>query len=148
MDFQKDGKKFSLEFKAEVLRRVKEFKETPPSIEEKDGTTNLNGKDYKTGDYGNLYKIEDLDPLWTACMIYMEMNGDPQRINSFFDLGEREHILVSLKNFQERNGISPMVRRLSLETGFTLKRIYELFPSGPGKGACKMAGIHPPTGCL
>ena len=32
--------------------------------------------------------------------------------------------------------------------GFKLKEIYELFPSGPGKGACKMAGLPKPTGCV
>ncbi|MGD8530833.1 MAG: TusE/DsrC/DsvC family sulfur relay protein [Syntrophobacterales bacterium] len=26
--------------------------------------------------------------------------------------------------------------------------MYELFPSGPGKGACKMAGLPKPTGCV
>ncbi|HPS25746.1 MAG TPA: TusE/DsrC/DsvC family sulfur relay protein, partial [Bacteroidales bacterium] len=26
--------------------------------------------------------------------------------------------------------------------------IYELFPSGPGKGACKIAGLPKPTGCV
>ncbi|MBT8328226.1 MAG: TusE/DsrC/DsvC family sulfur relay protein, partial [Desulfofustis sp.] len=42
----------------------------------------------------------------------------------------------------------PMVRILSKTTGFQLKRIYELLPSGPGKGACKMAGLPKPTGCV
>jgi TusE/DsrC/DsvC family sulfur relay protein len=41
-----------------------------------------------------------------------------------------------------------MVRILSKVTGFKLKHIYELFPSGPGKGACKMAGLAKPTGCV
>jgi tRNA 2-thiouridine synthesizing protein E len=40
------------------------------------------------------------------------------------------------------------VRVLSKVTGFKLKHIYELFPSGPGKGACKMAGLPKPTGCV
>ena len=43
---------------------------------------------------------------------------------------------------------APMVRILSKVTGFKLKHIYELFPSGPGKGACKMAGLPKPTGCV
>lgn len=34
-----------------------------------------------------------------------------------------------------------MVRILSKNTGYKLKEVYELFPSGPGKGACKMAGL-------
>jgi dissimilatory sulfite reductase related protein len=34
-----------------------------------------------------------------------------------------------------------MIRKLCKETGFQLKYIYELFPSGPAKGACKIAGL-------
>ena len=34
-----------------------------------------------------------------------------------------------------------MVRILSKVTGFKLKYLYELFPSVPGKGACKIAGL-------
>jgi len=37
---------------------------------------------------------------------------------------------------------------LCKKTGFKLKKIYELFPSGPAKGACKMAGLPKPTGCV
>lgn len=61
-----------------------------------------------------------------------------------------EHRLVikTLQEYYEKNGIAPMVRVLSKVTGFKLKHIYELFPSGPGKGACKMAGLPKPTGCV
>ena len=41
-----------------------------------------------------------------------------------------------------------LLRILSKVTGYKLKEIYELFPSGPGKGACKMAGLPKPTGCV
>jgi tRNA 2-thiouridine synthesizing protein E len=41
-----------------------------------------------------------------------------------------------------------MIRKLCKETGFTLQQIYELFPSGPAKGACKLAGLPKPTGCV
>lgn len=44
--------------------------------------------------------------------------------------------------------IAPMIRKLCKETGFTLKQIYELFPSGPARGACKVAGLAKPTGCV
>jgi len=44
--------------------------------------------------------------------------------------------------------IAPMVRKLCKETGFDLKKVYELFPSGPAKGACKVAGLPKPTGCV
>jgi tRNA 2-thiouridine synthesizing protein E len=29
-----------------------------------------------------------------------------------------------------------------------LQEVYELFPSGPAKGACKAAGLPKPTGCV
>ncbi len=45
-------------------------------------------------------------------------------------------------------GSAPMVRKLCKQTGFKLKQIYELFPSGPAKGACKIAGLPKPTGCV
>lgn len=44
--------------------------------------------------------------------------------------------------------VPPMIRKLCKQTGFTLKRIYELFPSGPAKGACKVAGLPTGKGCV
>ncbi len=43
---------------------------------------------------------------------------------------------------------APMVRTVCKGTGLPLKRIYELFPSGPAKGACKLAGLPKPDGCV
>ena len=43
---------------------------------------------------------------------------------------------------------APMVRALCKETGMHLRRVYELFPSGPAKGACKVAGLPKPDGCV
>lgn len=53
-----------------------------------------------------------------------------------------------LRDYYQKYGIAPMIRKLCKETGFTLKRVYELFPSGPAKGACKVAGLAKPTGCV
>ncbi|MEE8397588.1 MAG: TusE/DsrC/DsvC family sulfur relay protein [Desulfobacterales bacterium] len=61
---------------------------------------------------------------------------------------EHRLVLKTLQDYYEKNGIAPMVRILTKVTGFKLKHIYELFPSGPGKGACKMAGLPKPTGCV
>ncbi len=61
---------------------------------------------------------------------------------------EHNKVIQVLQEYYEKNGIAPMVRVLSKVTGFKLKHIYELFPSGPGKGACKMAGLPKPTGCV
>ena len=53
-----------------------------------------------------------------------------------------------LRNYYLEFGVAPMIRKLCKESGFPLKQIYELFPSGPAKGACKVAGLPKPTGCV
>ena len=53
-----------------------------------------------------------------------------------------------LKDYYNEYGIAPMVRKMTKESGFSLKEIYDLFPSGPAKGACKIAGLPKPTGCV
>lgn len=53
-----------------------------------------------------------------------------------------------LRGYYLQFGIAPMIRKLCKETGFSLKQIYELYPSGPAKGACKVAGLTKPTGCV
>ena len=61
---------------------------------------------------------------------------------------EHWKVINALQEYYKKHGIAPMVRILTKVTGFKLKYIYELFPSGPGKGACKMAGLPKPTGCV
>lgn len=46
------------------------------------------------------------------------------------------------------NNMAPMIRSMCKSTGLPLKRIYEIFPSGPAKGACKLAGLPKPDGCV
>jgi len=64
-------------------------------------------------------------------------------------LGDDHWKLVEyLRNYYLQFGVAPMIRKLCKETGFDLKKVYELFPSGPAKGACKVAGLPKPTGCV
>ncbi len=53
-----------------------------------------------------------------------------------------------IRDYYLQFDIAPMVRKLCKETGISLKQIYDLFPSGPAKGACKVAGLAKPTGCV
>jgi len=53
-----------------------------------------------------------------------------------------------LREYYLKFGIAPMIRKLCKETDLPLKKIYEMFPSGPAKGACKVAGLPKPTGCV
>ena len=65
------------------------------------------------------------------------------------DLTEEHWKLVDyLRNSYLQFGVAPMIRKLGKETGFDLKKVYALFPSGPAKGACKVAGLPKPTGCV
>jgi dissimilatory sulfite reductase related protein len=57
-------------------------------------------------------------------------------------------VIHYLRNYYLQFGIAPMIRKLCKETGFKLGEIYEMFPSGPAKGACKLAGLPKPTGCV
>lgn len=57
-------------------------------------------------------------------------------------------VINYLRNYYLQFGIAPMIRKLCKETGFKLNEIYALFPSGPAKGACKLAGLPKPTGCV
>ena len=61
---------------------------------------------------------------------------------------EHWKVVTFLRNYYLEFGVAPMIRKLCKETGFKLKQIYELFPSGPAKGACKVAGLPKPTGCV
>ncbi len=57
-------------------------------------------------------------------------------------------IINYIRDHYHQAGIAPMVRRICKDTGCSLRQIYELFPSGPAKGACKVAGLPKPTGCV
>lgn len=57
-------------------------------------------------------------------------------------------VIDFIRSFFLETQMAPMVRRVCQASGFTLKRIYELFPSGPAKGACKLAGLPKPDGCV
>jgi len=65
------------------------------------------------------------------------------------ELTENHWKLINyLRDYFQKFGVAPMIRKLCKETGFDLKKVYELFPSGPAKGACKVAGLMKPTGCV
>lgn len=61
---------------------------------------------------------------------------------------EHWEIINYLRQYYADFGVAPMVRKMLKDTGKTQGEIYNLFPSGPGKGACKIAGLPKPTGCV
>jgi tRNA 2-thiouridine synthesizing protein E len=73
----------------------------------------------------------------------IEMNSDAWEVVNF------------LRNYYEEYQIAPAVRVLTKAIKKTLgpekgnsKYLYELFPYGPAKQACKIAGLPKPTGCI
>jgi TusE/DsrC/DsvC family sulfur relay protein len=50
-------------------------------------------------------------------------------------------------DFKE-NGEPPTLRRITEQTGISMREIYRLFPDGPAKLAANIAGLKKPTGCI
>lgn len=57
-------------------------------------------------------------------------------------------VIKYIRSYFNENNLAPMVRKLCKASGLPLRRIFELFPSGPAKGACKLAGLPKPDGCV
>lgn len=102
--------------------------------------TTLGGKEIEIDEDGFIQ-----DPnLWNE-----DVAKDLAKTEAVEELGEDHWKLVHyLRNYYLKFGIAPMIRKLCKENGFSLKYVYEMFPSGPAKGACKVAGLPKPTGCV
>ena len=68
---------------------------------------------------------------------------------------EHWEILNFLREYYHEYQIAPAVRVLTKAVGKRLgadkgnsRYLYSLFPYGPGKQACKYAGLPKPTGCV
>ncbi|ROR32172.1 TusE/DsrC/DsvC family sulfur relay protein [Inmirania thermothiophila] len=64
-------------------------------------------------------------------------------------------VINFLREYYEEYQIAPAIRVLTKAIGKKLgpdkgnsKYLYELFPYGPAKQACKIAGLPKPTGCI
>jgi dissimilatory sulfite reductase related protein len=65
------------------------------------------------------------------------------------DLSEKHwNVINFIRNYWLENNIAPMIRSVCQNSNVRLKEIYELFPLGPAKGACKIAGLPKPDGCV
>jgi tRNA 2-thiouridine synthesizing protein E len=61
---------------------------------------------------------------------------------------EHWKVISYIRGYYEEKDMAPMVRKVCKNSGFSLRHIFELFPSGPAKGACKLAGLPKPDGCV
>ena len=106
----------------------------------------LNGKTYETDEEGYLANLGEWDSDVAA---YMAKEDD-------CDLRENHWEVINfLREYYDEYQIAPAVRVLTKAIGKKLgkdkgnsKYLYELFPYGPAKQACKYAGLPKPTGCV
>ncbi len=99
----------------------------------------VNGRKYEVDQDGFLQKPESWDrevALQLAAAQGLELSEGHWKI------------IDCIRTYWQEHEVAPMVRRICHETGYTLKDIYEMFPSGAVKGACKVAGLPNPTGCV
>jgi len=53
-----------------------------------------------------------------------------------------------IRRYWEENDSAPAVRLLCKESGVSVRQVYKLFTSGPARGACRIAGLPKPDGCV
>ncbi|NJO18105.1 MAG: TusE/DsrC/DsvC family sulfur relay protein [Thioploca sp.] len=106
----------------------------------------VNGKTIETDEEGYLVNLAD----W---------NEDAAKILAAQDeleLTESHWEVINfLREYYDEYQIAPAVRVLTKAIGKKLgpekgnsKYLYELFPYGPAKQACRFAGLPKPTGCV
>ena len=109
-------------------------------------TIEVNGKSLETDEEGYLANLND----WEKDVATVMAKQDD------IDLSEDHWEIINfLREYYEEYQIAPAVRVLTKAVGKKLgkdkgnsKYLYELFPYGPGKQACKFAGLPKPTGCV
>jgi tRNA 2-thiouridine synthesizing protein E len=106
----------------------------------------VNGETIETDEEGYL---EDLS-IWTKDIATAMAAAEDVDLSS-----EHWDIIDFLREYYEEYQIAPAVRVLTKAVGKRLgkdkgnsKYLYSLFPYGPGKQACKYAGLPKPTGCV
>jgi len=106
----------------------------------------VDGKSYETDEEGYLADITQWVP---GVADVMAKEDDLELTDEHWD------IINFLREYYEEYQIAPAVRVLTKAVGKRLgkdkgnsKYLYSLFPYGPGKQACKYAGLPKPTGCV
>ncbi|MBI4591113.1 MAG: TusE/DsrC/DsvC family sulfur relay protein [Candidatus Rokubacteria bacterium] len=103
-------------------------------------TVDFEGKTMELDEDGFLQNPE----LWSETVA--QYFADQEGLRKLTD--EHWKVVNMIRNYYLQFGVAPMIRKVVKDTGFELKYIYTLFPSGPAKGACKIAGLPKPTGCV
>lgn len=57
-------------------------------------------------------------------------------------------IVNFIRDYWKEHDLAPPVRLVCQECGVSVRQIYKLFTSGPARGACRVAGLPKPDGCV
>lgn len=106
----------------------------------------INGKSYETDEEGYLVNLAEWDE---EAAKYLAIEEKVEMTQSHWE------VVNFLREYYNDYQIAPAVRVLTKAIGKKLgpdkgnsKYLYELFPYGPAKQACKIAGLPKPTGCI
>ena len=106
----------------------------------------VDGKTFETDEEGYLADITQWVP---GVAEVMAKEDDLELTDEHWD------IIKFLREYYEEYQIAPAVRVLTKAVAKKLgkdkgnsKYLYGLFPYGPGKQACRFAGLPKPTGCI
>lgn len=100
----------------------------------------FNGKTFEMDGDGFMVKPEE----WTEDLANVIAKKDG--INELTE--NHWKVIRCIRENYEEKGIAPMVRTICKTADLKLKEIYELFPLGPARGACRVAGLPKPEGCV
>ncbi len=101
----------------------------------------VNGSNLELNEEGFLVDPRNWDKAVAKCLAASE-----EGLESLTE--EHWAVIDFIREHYLQTNLAPMVRSICKTTGLQLRQIYELFPSGPAKGACKIAGLPKPDGCV
>ena len=65
------------------------------------------------------------------------------------EMSEKHWKIVNfIREYWKEHDLAPAVRQICTEVGVGVRDIYKLFTSGPARGACRVAGLPKPDGCV
>lgn len=109
-------------------------------------TMEFQGKQIEVDDDGYIINLDD----WTKEL------ADTLASQDGLTLTEAHWEVINfLRDYYKQYQIAPMIKILVKEIGKVMgpekgntKYLYELYPAGPAKQACRYAGLPKPTGCV
>ena len=102
---------------------------------------NFNGGQLEVNEEGFLAHPEE----WNQD-VALFLAKDQEGLDSLND--QHWSVINYIREYYLEKSLAPMVRLICKTTGLKLREIYQLFPSGPAKGAAKLAGLPKPDGCV